>query len=219
MHEHLVHALADLRELVVLHEVCGRSLVRGRPTLAAVVTPEDARGGDSNVEAPSVGGIELDRVQAGAAEAWLPAVARRMLEQGAVRLPRRAAVVGAEEHVRIAARPERGRLRRMPGLDVPHALQRLLSIGHRQLLGALPRLAEVVRALNCRAVDEVVRRDVEGAVPRIHRRVEDLPALQQRPLDFPLAAGLSPRSTKSPLRVPMGRRTDTEENLTDADTE
>src|SRR2546427_613217 len=57
-----------------------------------------------------IGGIELDRVQAGAAEARRPPVARRVLEQCAVRFPGLTAVVGAEEHVRIAAGPQRVRL-------------------------------------------------------------------------------------------------------------
>src|SRR2546427_3873922 len=146
MYEHLVHALADLGELVVLHEVCCRALVRGRPALTAVVAAEDAGGRDTDVDALGVGRIKLDRMQTRTAKAGLPAVPRRVLEQSAIHFPRSAAVVGEEEDVWIAAGPERLRLRPMPGLDVPHPLQRILVLRHGELLGALPRAAEVVRA-------------------------------------------------------------------------
>ena len=91
--------------------------------------------------------------------------------------------------MRIAAGPERLRLRRMTGLDVPHALQRILALGHRELLGTLPGLAAVDRALHRRAVDEVVCGRMEEAVTRITRGVEDLPAREERPLELPGAAG------------------------------
>jgi hypothetical protein len=46
MSEHLVHALADLREAVLRQEARLRADVRRLPCLAAVLRPEDARRGD-----------------------------------------------------------------------------------------------------------------------------------------------------------------------------
>src|SRR2546425_3525866 len=89
----------------------------------------------------------------------------------------------------------------MARLDVPHALQGIHALRHRQLLGALPGLAAVVRALHGRAVDEVVRRDVERAIARIPSRVEHLPARQERALDLPVAAGIvAPEEEEPPAR-------------------
>jgi hypothetical protein len=112
-----------------------------------------------------------------------------VLEQPAVDLPRLAAVGGAEEHARSGAEVEvtvRARL------DVPALLERQLGVlGQAEPLRALPALAEIVGALDGRAVDPVVGGDVDGAVARVADRVEDLPAGEQRPLELPLPAGFA----------------------------
>ena len=199
MREHLVDALADLRELVVLEEV-GRPCRRSRrPRLAAVLRAEDARRRDADVEHLGVVPFERDRVAGQAARAGLPAVARGVLEDPADGRPRARAVVRAEEHGGVAAGPERVGLRRMPRLDVPDPLHRLVALGRRERLRPLPRLAAVGRPLDDRAVHVVVRGGQHRAVARVDRRVEDLPARQVRALELPGVTGLVPADEEEAL--------------------
>src|SRR5204863_7609362 len=102
----------------------------------------------------------------------------------------RPAVAAAEERGRRAAEPERLRLVRVARLDVPGLLPgQAALLGQPDLLGALPGLAEVARAVRRRAVDRVVRRRMQRPRARVAHRVEDLPAGEMRALDRPIAAG------------------------------
>ena len=104
-----------------------------------------------------------------------------MLEDALDDLPAFPLVFGAEEGARRRAEPERAVV---TGLDVPRLLERQATVrGQSKTFAALPGLAEVRRALDGRAVDEVVRRDVHGAVVR--DRVEDVPAGEHGVLDLP----------------------------------
>jgi hypothetical protein len=109
-----------------------------------------------------------------------------VLEQPGVQLPGAAAVVGAEEDAGVAAEPELGLAAR---LEMPRGVElELVVLRQPELLGALPALAAVRRAMHGRAVERVVRAGVKRAVTRIDERVVDGPALEQRPLDLPRLA-------------------------------
>jgi hypothetical protein len=71
--EELVHALADLGERIVGHEVSGRALVHRRPACAVVFGAECARSRDPRVDRTVR--RDLDRVAAHPAAAGLPALA------------------------------------------------------------------------------------------------------------------------------------------------
>ena len=119
-----MHALADLG-LLVREEVGGGPLVRGLPALAAVVGAEDAGRGDPDHEPLRVVAVDVDRVQAHAAGAGVPLVARLVLEQAPVRPPTSARGRRAEEHAGVAAEPE---LAVAAGLDVPRRVQLQLAV-------------------------------------------------------------------------------------------
>ena len=87
----------------------------------------------------------------------------------------------------LAERPLRVELAARP--DVPGLLQGEAGVlGEPQLLGARPGLAPILGAVHGGAVDEAVRGRVDRAVARIRNGVEDLPALEQRAGDLPVAA-------------------------------
>src|SRR5207244_386122 len=110
---------------------------------AAVLAPERAGRRDGGVQLP-VG--DLDRVAAHASGARLPALPRRMLDEPRDRLEGRAAVVRPEEHARVAAQPE---LRAEARLEVPGGVQLQPALLRKaELLGSLPRLAVVARAMD-----------------------------------------------------------------------
>src|SRR4051794_34662167 len=182
MHQQLVHALPDVG-IWVRHELRRDVLVDRGPGVTAVLAPEGAGSRDGDVHGTV---DELNRVSAHAPSGRLPAVARRMLEQPLVQLPRPAAVAGAEQDAGVAAEPQ---LRVAAGLDVPRRVELELAVlGEAQLVGALPALAAVGRTMRARAVERVVRGGMERAVTRVDDRVVDRPALQQRALDLPLRA-------------------------------
>src|SRR5438105_137273 len=84
-----------------------------------------------------------------------------------------------------SSEPERLRLRLVPRPEVRRLLElQLALLRQAELFRALPGLAEVVRAVHGRAVDEVVRAGVERAVARVDDRVEDVPAGQKRAFDL-----------------------------------
>ena len=129
-----------------------------------------------------------------------PALARRMLEDAAIRLPGVAAVVGTEEHAGIAAETERLRLLRRPRLDVPRRLQRQARLlGQADLLRPLPCLATVRRALDGRPVDGVIRRRVQRPVTRVDDRVVHPPATEQRAIGLPAPAIVVASEQEEPL--------------------
>jgi hypothetical protein len=202
MEEHLVDALADLREAVVLVEVCGCALVLRRPRLAAVVAAEDPRGRDSDVDRVRIRRVHLDRVRAHAARARVPALARGVLDQAHDRFPVLASIVRSEECAWRRAEPERVPV---AGLDVPRLLEREPSLLRQpEPLAALPGLASVGRALDGRAVHEVVRRRVQR--PVVLGRMEDLPAGERRLFDRPLPAVLVAAEDEQALASPDQNR-------------
>ena len=197
MEEQLVHALADLW-VRVRHELCGDVLVDRRPRLAAVVAAEPARGRDPDVDLVRLVRVELDRVGAHPARPGHPALAGRVPEDSAHRLPR-AAVAGAEEDSRRAAEPD---LAVAPRLDVPGLLEGEAAVlGQSELLGPLPRLPQVARAVHRRAVDEAVRAGVARPVAGVERRVEDLPAGKERLSELPGAAVFAPQQEQTLVRA------------------
>src|SRR5438270_2166515 len=106
--------------------------------------------------------MDLDRVRAHPAGAGVPALASLVLDQAHHRFPCFASVVRPEERPRRGAEPDRVAVTR---LDVPGLLEREPGLlGQAESLASLPRLAAVVRALDGRAVDPVVRGRVERAV-------------------------------------------------------
>src|SRR3954464_11249275 len=140
MHEQLVHALPDLGKRV-RHELGRDVLVDRRPARALVFAPERTGGGDADVHRAV---RELNRLRAHPAGAGLPPLTCRMLEEGAVQLPRPAAAVGAEEDAAGAPEPQ---LRARPRLDVPGRVElELTAFGEAELLGALPGGAAVAGA-------------------------------------------------------------------------
>ena len=154
----------------------------------------------ADVHALRVARVELDRVQRHPACAGDPAVARRVLEEAQVRLPALAAVIRTEEHARIAPEIQRLGLLRPARLDVPRGIQqepRLLR--QADLRRPPPGSTPVGRALNRRAVDDMVRRGEDRAVAHIDDRVIDPPALEQRALDLPAEAMVIATKQEQPL--------------------
>jgi hypothetical protein len=129
-----------------------------------------------------------------------PLVARRMLENAAVRLPALTAVIGPEEDSGIPAEIQRLRLFGSPGLDVPRRVDDQLRIGGQpEPARALPRLAVVRGELDSGAVRVVVRSGVDDSATRIDRRVVDAPGVEQRPLDPPPPAVVVPLEAEEPF--------------------
>jgi hypothetical protein len=107
-----------------------------------------------------------------------------VLDQAGDRLPGLAAVRGAEQHPGRGAEPELafGAAR----FDVPGLAELELAVlREAEALRALPRPAQVGRALHGAAVDEVVRGGVDDAV--VEDGVEDRPPGKERPLELPAA--------------------------------
>ncbi len=128
-------------------------------------------------------------MEAHTARTWLPLLARGMLEDARHGLPLHAAVVGAEERAGGGAKPQAPRLVGSARLDVPRLLELQVSLlEEAELLGAVPRLAEVGRAVDAAAVDPAVRRRVDRPVPWISDGVEDVPALEEGAVDLEAAA-------------------------------
>src|SRR5207244_5521453 len=112
MRKELVDALSDLR-VRLRHEVGSDVLVDGRPALPAVLRTKSAGRGDRDVHRFL---DELNRVAAHPAGTGLPALPRRVLEQGAIHLPGGTAIVRPEQDAGVGAEPELGILARF---DVP----------------------------------------------------------------------------------------------------
>ena len=185
--EQLVHALTELRE-GLREEVGRRALIRGRERLAAVLAPEDTRRGDADVHPRRLVRVERDRVAAHPAGTGVPTLAGLVADDAVHRLPGGAAVVGAEENTGCGTEPEPAILPRAPRLDVPGLLQLEPGVLEEpQLLRARPALAPVRRAVDRGAVDLVVRRRVDRAVPRVDDGVEDRPAREERADELPVA--------------------------------
>jgi hypothetical protein len=90
--QQLVHALPGLRTRIG-EEVAHHARVARGPVLTAVVGAKDTGRGDADVYAAAVARVELDRVEGEPTGPGKPRLTRRVLEQGAIRLPRLAAVV------------------------------------------------------------------------------------------------------------------------------
>jgi hypothetical protein len=83
---------------------------------------------------------------------------------------------------------------------VPRLLELELSVlGQAELLGVLPGLPAVARAVHVRAVREGVRAGVEDVVARVEDCVVDLPSGDQRAFDLPVAATFVARQKEEPL--------------------
>ena len=198
MRKELVNALADLR-ILLRHEVGGDFLVDGCPALASVLRTKSSRRGDRDVHRPV---DELDRVAAHPAGARLPVLPRRVLEQRAIHLPGRTAIVGTEQDARVAPEPELGILARF---DVPRRVQLEPGLlGQPELLGPLPGFAEVVRPVHRCPVEEVVGRRVKRAVARIDDRVVDGPTRKHRPFDTPAFVAVSAAEQEQTFLRPDG---------------
>src|SRR5215467_10854721 len=114
----LVHALSELR-ILVGHEWCGDAAVLSRPGGARVVGAVDATGGDRDVHALLVDGVEEDRMQSKSAVARHPARAVGMIEQSANQIPGFAAVASFEQGCGLDSAVEMaGFVRRAEG-DLP----------------------------------------------------------------------------------------------------
>jgi hypothetical protein len=80
VHRELVHAVPDLRLLG--GDLTGlQALVDGQPAGAAVVGAEGTGGADGGEDAPLVGGVQQDRVQAQPARTGLPLRSRAVAAQ------------------------------------------------------------------------------------------------------------------------------------------
>src|SRR5919201_2046722 len=85
-------------------------------------------------------------------------------------------------------------------LYLPGLLEREPAVlGQADSLRALPGPAQVARAVNGRAVDEVVRGCVEHAVAGIAHGVEDFPTGQVRSVDRPRTPVLAAGDHEQPL--------------------
>ena len=132
-----------------------------------------------------------------------------------VHLPARARVVGAEEHARLATEPERPRLGRMAGLEMPRRgeLEPAL-LGQAEALRALPRLARGrSSAGRCRRRPSCSRR--RTARRRAGRRAAWLTCHPGRsgPSTSNERRSSSPRTRKRPFRVPITSSTPTTPTL------
>ena len=125
-------------------------LLTADPALAAVIGAKHAGRGDGDVHAPSVAGVELDRMAAHPSGARKPLLARRVLQDAAIDLPGLPTVVRAKQHARVGPQIERPWLLRPARLDVPDGVQR-----QPRLLGQADLLATASRS--CRRSSSVGR--------------------------------------------------------------
>jgi len=159
MQGNAMHAVADLR--IGVRKLVRRlqAAVTGAPRLAAVVSSEDTRGGDGDMDPLRIAGVQKDCVQAHASRAGLPKAAFGTAQAGKLR-PRFAAVGRLEESgvfhsgidgVRVGQR----RFQMPDPLELPGMLRAVVplvragdALIHKLIPDRLPGLAAVIRALN-----------------------------------------------------------------------
>ena len=141
----LVHALAELGQRVG-EEVGPHAGVGRRPGRTGVVGAVDAAGGHRDEHPLWVVGVRLQRVDRGTAEAGTPFRAVRVIPERADEAEVLAAVVAAEQALRLAAGPDDAGLAGR-GMQLPDARERGVGVGGERygaLVGLDPGGAEVV---------------------------------------------------------------------------
>jgi len=123
MKKQLVHALSDL-DFRAGKVIRRKAAVARDPRLTAIVGPESPCRCDGDVHAVGLGWVELNRVAADPGGTGIPSLAGAVFEQCAVRLPRLAAVIGAQQDPRIASHVEGLGLASSSWLDVPCGVHR-----------------------------------------------------------------------------------------------
>ena len=191
--DEVMAALPDLRPLLAFgHEARLRAFVFRRPRLPAVLGAEHARRRDRHVHPVGVCRVREDAVHHEAARAWRPVLARRVVVEAVHRRPGRPAILAFEQRPRVHAGPHFAGPRGVPRLHAPDALDRAADLfGKRRAVGHLPRLAQVIRAVDVRAVHVVIQRGekpARTALPLVEGQVVDTPSGEVRPAEFPVFA-------------------------------
>src|SRR5215210_1635639 len=183
MHQQLVHALAEIRRRAG-NEIGSHAVIPRIPGFAAVLCLERAHGGSGDPEAPVVGRVRHDRVQAQPATAGLPLRPAGMVAQTGELLPGHPAVVRAEQSGRLDSRKERAVI----GLQVPDSGDLGTVVAVSQPLARLrPAMAIIGAAPDRRAVPGVAAGGVDSAVSFTAYHVMDRPGLAERAAQVPLA--------------------------------
>ena len=200
VHGDAVDAVADL-PLLVRELARAQALVDRSPRLAAVVRAECPGCGDRDDDPVRIVGVDQDRVQAEAAGARLPVLARFVTAQPRELVPALAAVGGAEQRRVLDARVHRvwvveRRLEVPDARELPRVLRSVVPLvraGHavvgELVADRLPGLAAVVGALHDLAVPAGrLRRIQPVGISRRALEVVHLPAREERALDLPVVA-------------------------------